>query len=61
MTTPAAGPPAHPLNRHLVIVDNYHLLKSLDTASVDLTCTDPPDAGLTVRLWIQGHVASRTA
>ncbi len=32
------------LNRHLFIVDNYQLLKSIDTASVDLICTDPPFA-----------------
>ena len=37
-------PTGHPLNRHLFIVDNYHLLKSLDTASIDLICTDPPFA-----------------
>ena len=37
-------PTGHPLNRHLFIVDNYHLLKSLDTESIDLICTDPPFA-----------------
>ena len=37
-------PTGHPLNRHLFIVDNYQLLKSMDTASVDLICTDPPFA-----------------
>ena len=45
MSTDAAVPPTvHPLNRHLFIVDNYQLLKSMDTASVDLICTDPPFA-----------------
>ena len=44
MSTPAAGPAVHPLNRHLFIVDNYQLLKSMGTASVDLICTDPPFA-----------------
>ena len=39
-----AQPTGHPLNRHLFIVDNYRLLKSIDTASVDLICTDPPFA-----------------
>lgn len=34
----------HPLNRCLFIVDNYQLLKSIDAASVDLICTDPPFA-----------------
>lgn len=32
------------LNRHLFIVDNYHLLKSMDSESIDLICTDPPFA-----------------
>ncbi len=32
------------LSRHLFIVDNYQLLKSLDTESIDLICTDPPFA-----------------
>ncbi len=32
----------HPLNRHLFVVDNYLLLKSLDSEIVDLICTDPP-------------------
>ncbi|MCY4458584.1 MAG: DNA methyltransferase [Acidimicrobiaceae bacterium] len=30
--------------RHLFIVDNYELLKVLNTSSVDLICTDPPFA-----------------
>ena len=34
----------HPLNRHLFIVDNYRLLRSLDTGIIDLICTDPPFA-----------------
>lgn len=34
----------HPLNRHLFVVDNYRLLKSMDTESIDLICTDPPFA-----------------
>lgn len=34
----------HALNRHLFIVDNYHLLRSLDTGIIDLICTDPPFA-----------------
>ena len=38
------SPTSHPLNRHLFIVDNYELLKRMDTASVDLICTDPPFA-----------------
>lgn len=33
---------AHPLNRHLFIVDNIHLLHRLDNESVDLIVTDPP-------------------
>lgn len=32
----------HPLNRHLFIVDNIHLLHRLDNESVDLIVTDPP-------------------
>ncbi len=45
MSTDAdAQPTGHSLNRHLFIVDNYYLLKSMDTASVDLICTDPPFA-----------------
>lgn len=32
------------LNRHLFIVDNYRLLRSLDTDTIDLICTDPPFA-----------------
>ena len=43
-TDAAAQPTGHPLDRHLFIVDNYHLLKSLDTESIDLICTDPPFA-----------------
>ncbi len=43
-TDAVAHPTGHPLNRHLFIVDNYHLLKSLDTESIDLICTDPPFA-----------------
>ncbi len=43
-TAGATQPTAHPLNRHLFVVDNYHLLKSLDTESIDLICTDPPFA-----------------
>ena len=34
----------HPLNRHLFVVDNLKLLRSLDTDSVDLVVTDPPFA-----------------
>lgn len=34
----------HPQNRHLYIVDNYKLLKSLASESIDLICTDPPFA-----------------
>ena len=40
----AAQQNSHPLNRHLFIVDNYQLLKSMDTGSIDLICTDPPFA-----------------
>ena len=32
------------LHQHLFIVDNYLLLKSLEAASIDLICTDPPFA-----------------
>lgn len=39
-----AQPTGHHLNRHLFIVDNYQLLRSLDTGIVDLICTDPPFA-----------------
>ena len=34
--------PGHPYNRHLFISDNYKLLQSLDTESIDLITTDPP-------------------
>ena len=34
----------HPLNRHLVIADNYNLLRGLRSESVDLITTDPPFA-----------------
>lgn len=34
----------HPLNRTLFIADNLDLLRSLDNASIDLICTDPPFA-----------------
>ena len=37
-------PNSHSLNRHLFIVDNFHLLKALDSDCVDLICTDPPFA-----------------
>ena len=37
-------PNSHSLNRHLFIVDNYQLLKALDTECIDLICTDPPFA-----------------
>ncbi len=40
----AAHHESYLLNRHLFIVDNYQLLKSMDTASVALICTDPPFA-----------------
>jgi len=40
----AAESTGHHLNRHLFIVDNYRLLTSVETASVDLICTDPPFA-----------------
>ena len=43
-TDTAAEPTDYILNRHLFIVDNYYLLKSMDNASVDLICTDPPFA-----------------
>lgn len=43
-TNADGGATPHTLNRHLFIVDNYHLLKSLDTESIDLICTDPPFA-----------------
>ena len=44
MPTNGATPNEHPLNRHLFIVDNYRLLRSLDTDTIDLICTDPPFA-----------------
>ena len=31
----------HSLNRHLFVVDNYHLLKSLDTGCIDLNLHRP--------------------
>ncbi len=45
MVGDVSGPEmAGSLNRHLFIADNFHLLKALDTACVDLICTDPPFA-----------------
>ena len=34
----------HPYNRHLYISDNYKLLQSLESESIDLITTDPPFA-----------------
>ena len=38
----AANP--HPLNRHLIVVDNLKLLQQMDNESIDLVCIDPPFA-----------------
>ena len=37
-------PNSRSINRRLFIVDNYYLLRSLDTGCIDLICTDPPFA-----------------